>query len=56
MLELDYVYSMFFEDFFRNEKIYMHYQTIPGKQGFIVDFACILYREIWIAHMYCNCL
>ena len=56
VLGLGYIYSMFFEDFFRNEKIHMHYQTKPGKQGFIVDFVCILHREIWIVHMYCNCL
>jgi hypothetical protein len=56
VLGLDYFYSMFFEDFFRNEKIHMHYQTKPGKQGFIVDSVCILHREIWIVHMYCNCL
>ena len=37
MLGLDYVYSMFFEDFFRNEKIHTHNQTKPGKQGFSVD-------------------
>jgi hypothetical protein len=47
VLGLDYVYSMFFEDFFRNEKIHMHYQ-------FSVDLVCILHREIWIVHMYCN--
>ena len=45
MLELDYVYSMFFEDFFRNEKIHMHYQTKPGKQGFSVDLVCILIEK-----------
>jgi hypothetical protein len=56
VLELDYVYSMFFEDLFRNEKIHMHYQTKPGKQGFSVDLVCILHREIWIVHKYCNCL
>ncbi len=40
MLGLDYVYySMFFEDFFRNEKIQMHYQTKPGKQGFMLILA-----------------
>jgi hypothetical protein len=35
----------FFEDFLRNEKIHMHYQTKPGKQGFSVDLVCILHRK-----------
>ena len=45
VLGLDYVYSMFFGDFFRNEKIHMHYQTKPGKQLRLLSFSSELLKS-----------